>query len=252
MTVYFVGAGPGDPELLTRKAHRLITECRVCVYAGSLVPDEITALIPEDAQRHDSARLDLPRIIEIMAEASARGLDVVRLHSGDPAIFGAIAEQMRELDQLGIEYEVVPGVSSFLAAAARLKTELTAPEISQTVILTRTEGRTPVPEGQDLDALARSRATMCVFLSAPKLAEICASLTAHYGADCPAAVVYKAGRPDELIIRGTLGDIGPKVQTAGIRKTAMCIVGRVLAGDAPASRLYDAGFSHEYRKAGEP
>jgi len=251
MTVYFVGAGPGDPDLLTVKSLRLITQCRVCVYAGSLVPDEITSLIPPEAERHDSAGLDLPRIIQVMAEADAKGLDTVRLHSGDPAIYGAIAEQMRELDRLGIEYEVVPGVSSFLAAAARLKTELTAPEISQTVILTRTAGRTPVPAGQELETLARSRATLCVFLSAGKLTEICPLLARYYEEDCPAAVVYKAGRPDEIVIRGTLGDIGPRVEEAGIMKTAMFIVGRVLAGDAPGSRLYDPAFSHGYRGAGD-
>lgn len=247
MTVHFVGAGPGDPDLLTRKAYRLLTECAVCVYAGSLVPSQIVDLLPKDAARHDSARLDLDGIMEIMADAHRRGLDTVRLHSGDPSIYGAIAEQMRELDQLGIEYEVVPGVSSFLAAAARLKTELTAPEISQTVILTRTAGRTPVPEGQDLETLARTRATLCVFLSAGKLVEICPVLARHYGEDCPAAVVYKVGRPDEFVIRGTLGDIGPQVERAGVTKTAMFIVGWALGGKAPASRLYDAAFSHGYR-----
>ncbi len=247
MKVYFVGAGPGDPELLTVKAQRLLKDCRICIYAGSLVSPQVLSLLPALAEAHDSASLDLQQITALFADAQARNVDVVRLHTGDPSIFGAIGEQMNELDKLGIEYEVVPGVSSFQAAAAALKTELTAPEIAQTIILTRTAGRTPMPSEQDLDTLARTHATLCIFLSAHGLNEVARTLAIHYGEDCPAAVVYKASWPDELVVRGTLADIAGKVNSAGIRKTAMIIVSRALARNIPVSKLYDPAFSHEYR-----
>ena len=249
MKVYFVGAGPGDPELLTLKADRILRGCRCCIYAGSLINPEILKRLPEDAERYDSAKMDLPEIIKIIEQARTRGNDVVRLHSGDPSIYGAIREQMNELDLLGIPYEVVPGVSSFQAAAAALPTELTAPEVSQTIILTRVSGRTPVPEAQQLKELARSQATLCIFLSVDRLAEIAADLIPHYGADGPAAVVYRASWPDQKVIRGTLADIADQVEKAGVKKTALILVGPALSRRIPASKLYDQAFSHGYRKA---
>ena len=247
MKVTFVGAGPGDPDLLTVKARRLLKECRICIYAGSLVSDQVLKLIPEDAEKHDSAGMDLEEMVNVYEDASRRGIDVLRVHSGDPAIYGAIREQMNELDRKGIEYEVVPGISAFQAAAAELKTELTAPEVSQTVILTRTSGRTPMPEDQELDKLARAHATLCIYLSAHKVGEIAESLSHHYGEDCPAAIVYHSSRPDRKIVRGTLADIGEKAAAARITKTAVIIVGKALGKEIPASKLYDPGFSHGFR-----
>jgi precorrin-4/cobalt-precorrin-4 C11-methyltransferase len=247
MKVYFVGAGPGDPELLTVKAERLLKNCQICIYAGSLVSDSVLDLLPRNAERHDSASLDLEEITRLFVDASERGIDVVRLHSGDPSIYGAIGEQMNELDRCGIDYEVIPGVSSFQAAAAALRTELTAPEVAQTIILTRTSGRTPLPETQELEILAQTQATLCIFLSAHKIAQIAETLAKHYGVECPAAVIYKVSWPDQRIIKGTLSDIGEKVSAAEIKKTAMVIVGQALARGIAASRLYNPEFSHEYR-----
>jgi precorrin-4/cobalt-precorrin-4 C11-methyltransferase len=248
MKVYFVGAGPGDPELLTRKAERLLTTCRCCIYAGSLVSPEVFSLIPKEAEKYDSAGLSLEKIIAICAEAKEKGMDVLRLHSGDPSIYGAIGEQMNELDRLGISYEVVPGVSSFQAAAAALRTELTAPEISQTIILTRTSGRTPLPPEQELNVLARSKATLCIFLSIDQMETIAATLIPFYGPDCPAAVVYRASWPDQKLIRGTLENLPAKVKEAGIRKTALIMVGPALTRGETVSKLYDREFSHGYRQ----
>jgi precorrin-4/cobalt-precorrin-4 C11-methyltransferase len=249
MKVYFVGGGPGDPELLTIKAERLLKGCRCCVYAGSLVSPEIVSILPEDAEKHDSAGLALEEIIDVCRDAQERGIDVVRLHSGDPSIYGAIREQMNELDKLGIEYEVVPGVSSFQASAAALKTELTAPELAQTIILTRAGGRTPVPPEQELSELGRTKATLCVFLSVQKIEEVTEKLVPHYGDDCPAAVVYRASWPDQLVVKGTLADIAEKVKAAGIKKTAMIVVGRALSREVAVSKLYDRTFSHGCREA---
>lgn len=251
MKVYFVGAGPGDPELLTVKAMRMLAACRCCIYAGSLVSPGVLALLPAGAQKHDSAALTLAQTTALCAAARERGVDVIRLHSGDPSIYGAIREQMNELDKLGIDYEVVPGVSSFQAAAAALKTELTAPEVSQTIILTRSAGRTPLPPEQELDRLAQARATLCIFLSVQRIDDLAKALARHYGADCPAAVVHRASWPDQRILRGTLADIAAQVNAAQVGKTAMIIVGKALARDIPASRLYAASFSHEYRKGSD-
>lgn len=247
MKVHFVGAGPGDPELLTIKGQRLLSTCRCCIYAGSLVSPEVLALVPEEAEIHDSAGMNLEEKVAVFRRAQEQDVDVVRLHSGEPALYGALREQMNELEELGIEYEVVPGVSSFQAAAAALKTPLTAPERSQTIILTRTSGRTPMPEPQRLEKLAEIQATLCIFLSAHKLDEVARILAPHYGVDCPAAVVYRASWPDQQIFRGTLADIAEKAQ--GITRTAMIVVGPALSKDVPASKLYDAAFSHGYRKA---
>lgn len=250
MKVYFVGSGPGDPELLTRKAERLLRQAQVCVYAGSLVCPEILSLLPSTCRKYDSAEMDLQATTEVCRQAAASGVDVVRLHSGDPSIYGAIREQMNELDKLAIAYEVVPGVSSFQASAAALQTELTAPEVSQTIILTRVADRTPVPETQEIARLAATRSTLCIFLSVHKLAEICRTLSGHYGSDCPAAVVFRASWPDQKIIRGTLADLADKVIAQGVSRTAMIIVGQALSRDIPVSKLYDAAFSHGYRRAG--
>lgn len=248
MKVYFVGAGPGDPELLTVRGERLLRSCRCCIYAGSLVSPAVLDLLPPGSKRHDSSALSLEDMVNIFREAKRDEIDVVRLHSGDPSIYGAIREQMNELDRLGIEYEVVPGVSSFQAAAAVLKTELTVPQIAQTIVLTRASGRTAVPGEQDLNELARSKATLCIFLSIDQIERVTEVLIPHYGEGCPAAVVYRASWPDQTVITGILGDIGQKVRDGGFRKSAIIIVGQALSRDVPASRLYDGSFSHGCRK----
>jgi precorrin-4/cobalt-precorrin-4 C11-methyltransferase len=248
MKVYFVGAGPGDPDLLTVKARRLLENARFCVYAGSLVNPELLGLLPPKAERHDSARLNLDEIVALFRQAQARQVDVIRLHTGEPAIYGAIGEQMDRLDQLGMAYEVVPGISAFQAAAAALRVELTAPEIAQTIILTRMPGRTPMPASEGLARLAESRATLCIFLSADRIAEITGMLAAQYGADCPAALVYHASWADEKVLRGTLADIGSQIQAAGTTKTALFLVGRAIERPTPhVSKLYDKDFRHAYR-----
>ncbi|HEB72162.1 MAG TPA: precorrin-4 C(11)-methyltransferase [Nitrospirae bacterium] len=250
MKVYFVGGGPGDPELMTIKAERLIKSCKVCIYAGSLVSDEVIAMIPDNAEKHDSAKMNLDDTSKVIKNASDNGADVVRLHSGDPSIYGAIGEQMRELDKLNIDYEVVPGVSSFQASAAAVKKELTAPEVSQTIILTRIAGRTPVPDEQDLALLGKSKATLCVFLSVSKIGDVADKLKESYGAACPVKVVYRASWPDQQIIEGTLIDIHERVKARAITKTAMIIIGWALDdGNEAVSKLYDKNFSHEYRKS---
>jgi len=248
MKVFFVGAGPGDPELLTLKAARLLTNCRICIYAGSLVSPGVMSMVSEKAERHDSAAMSLPEIVEVFRSAKERNMDVVRLHSGDPSIYGAIREQMNELDRLDIAYEVVPGISAFQAAAAALQAELTAPEVAQTIILTRTSGRTPMPAEQELENLAKSKATLCIFLSGHKIEEVVSTLAAHYEWDCPAAVVHHASWPDQKIIEGVLENIGGKVRLAEIGQTSLIIVGRALSRDIPASKLYDAAFTHKFRE----
>ena len=247
MKVYFVGAGPGDPELLTVRAHRLLTESRVCIYAGSLVNPAVMGLLPATSARYDSAGMSLPEIVDVCAGANRAGIDVVRLHSGDPSIYGAIREQMNELDRLGIDYEVIPGVSSFQAAAAVLKTELTVPEAAQSIVLTRAAGRTPVPPEQDLSLLARTRSTLCIFLSVGQIRDVAETLARELDGDCPAAVVYRASWPDQAVVRGTLADIARKTEEAKIGKTAMIVVGRALSREAPVSKLYDPAFSHGFR-----
>lgn len=248
MKVIFTGAGPGDPDLLTVKARQLLESCSFCIYAGSLVSPDVIGIIPETAEKYDSAKLDLDEIMELIKQARDRSLDVVRLHTGDPSIYGAIGEQLARLDDLGIEYEIIPGVSSFQAAAAALRTELTAPDISQTITLTRIAGRTPVPEGQDLATLAGTGATLCIFLSVQRMPDVVEKLAPHYGLDCPACVVYRASWPDEVIVRSTLGQIEGEVKKAGITKTAMILVGAALTRCDTRSLLYASSFSHEYRK----
>lgn len=252
MKVYFVGAGPGNPEFLTRKAEQLLRKAQLCIYAGSLVGPAILNFLPQEAEKYDSAKLNLEEIIAIYYDAQSRNIDVIRLHSGDPSIYGAIREQMNELDRLGIDYEVVPGISSFQAAAAALKAELTAPEVSQAIILTRISGgRTLIPLKQELEQLAESCATLCIFLSVHQIRDIANLLIKYYGADCPAAVVYRASWPDEKIVKATLTNIAQQTEQAKITKTAMIIVGQALSRDIPASKLYDINFSHGYRQGKE-
>lgn len=243
-----MGAGPGDPELITLKAVRALRRADVVIYAGSLVNRDILKYAPEDAEVHNSAHMDLKEITGVMVEACRAGKTVARVHTGDPSIYGAIKEQIRVLERKGIPYTIIPGVSSVFAAAATLNTELTLPEVSQTVIITRPAGRTPVPPGEDLEELAVHGSTMCIFLGVHMIGEVAEKLMNHYPPETPVAVVKRASWPDEEVVRGTLSDIAERVRAAGISKTAMIIVGRVLEpGDFKASKLYDAGFSHEYR-----
>lgn len=249
MTVHFIGAGPGAPDLITVRGLNLIRRCKVVLYAGSLVPKEIVAEAQADARVIDTAPLNLDQIIEEMAIADAAGHDVARVHSGDPSLYGAIGEQMRRLDTLGIAYDVTPGVPAFAAAAAALKTELTLPDISQTVILTRTATRSSaMPAGEDLATLGRSGATLAIHLSVTNLANVVRELSPLYGADCPVVVAYRVGWPDQLLLRGTLADIRDQVKAEGLTRTALILVGRVLAAEGfTDSRLYAADHHHVLR-----
>ena len=249
MTVYFIGAGPGAPDLITLRGRDLIARCPVVLYAGSLVPPEVVAFAGADARVMDTAPMTLDAILQEMVEADAVGYDVARVHSGDPSLYGAIAEQIRRLRDAGIAFEIVPGVPAYAAAAAALESELTLPEISQTLILTRTAMKaSAMPEGEDLATLGKSGATLAVHLSIRNLKHIEAELTPFYGADCPVAVVYRASWPDQQIIRGTLSDIRQKVRAAKITRTALILVGRVLeANDFSDSRLYDPSHVHVLR-----
>ncbi len=250
MAVHFVGAGPGDPELITVKGQRLIAAADTIIYAGSLVNPALLGLAKPGAAVMNSAAMTLAEVVAAVAAAVGEGKRVVRLHTGDPSLYGAIKEQMDALDARGIAYEVVPGVSSFLAAAAALRCEYTLPEVSQTVIVTRLEGRTPVPEREKLALLAAHGATMCIFLSVHLLDGVVAELTAGgYPPDTPVAVVQKATWPDEKIYRGTLATIAGTVAEAGVDRTAMIVVGRCLAGDYALSRLYSPDFGHMFREA---
>lgn len=250
MSVYFVGAGPGDPELITVKGQRLLAAADTIIYAGSLVNPALLDFAKPGAAIHNSAGMTLDEVIAVTAKAVGEGQTVVRLHTGDPSLYGAIREQMDALDARGITYQVVPGVSSFLAAAAALHCEYTLPEVSQTVIVTRLEGRTPVPEREKLAALASHRSTMCIFLSVHMLDGVVAELVAGgYPADTPIAVVQKASWPDERIYRGTLATIAATVAAAGVDRTAMIVVGNCLAGEYALSRLYSPDFGHMYREA---
>ncbi|EEG78263.1 precorrin-4 C(11)-methyltransferase [Dethiobacter alkaliphilus] len=250
MTVYFVGAGPGDAELITVKGARLLGEADLILYAGSLVNKDILVHAGKKTRIEDSAGLNLDEQVKMMAEALQEGKKVVRLHTGDPALYGAIQEQMDALQKQGIESIMVPGVSSYAAAAAAVGRELTLPEVSQTVIITRLAGRTPVPQKENLASLAAHRASMCIFLSVGMMDKVVTELQEEYPAETPVAVVEKASWPGERAIRGTLADIAQKVQEAGITKTAMILVGEFLGKeDYVPSRLYAAEFSHEYRKA---
>lgn len=248
--VAIVGAGPGDIELITVKGRRLLDEADTIVFAGSLVNSDI--LTGCKAKIYDSKGMNLGEIVDVLAGDWKKGKRVVRLHTGDPSIFGAIKEQMQELDKKEVPYTVIPGVSSAFGAAAALKAELTLPEVAQTVIITRQEGRTPVPELEKLRLLASHQTTMLIFLSVSMMEKVVSELCAGgYNTDTPVAIVEKATWPDETILLGTLADIAEKVKDAGIRKTALICVGKVFAeGDlAAVSKLYDRSFSHGTRKA---
>jgi precorrin-4/cobalt-precorrin-4 C11-methyltransferase len=250
MKVYVIGAGPGDPKLITVRGAELVATCPVVLYTGSLVPAGIVSAARSDALVLDSSGMTLDEIILVMVRARDSGHDVARVHTGDPSLFGSTAEQMRRLTELGIDYEIVPGVSSFAAAAAALGRELTLPELSQTVILTRAEGRTPMPPREKLEELAAHQATLCLFLSITLLRDVVDALIPAYGADCPIAVVHRASWPDQKIVTGTLADIRAKVRDAKIRSQSMILVGRVLtATEFANSKLYDPTFSHGYRRA---
>ncbi len=246
--IHFIGAGPGDPELLTVKGKRLIDGADVIIYAGSLVNEKVLDGRRPSAKVYNSAYMNLEEVLKVMEESAKAGLDVARVHTGDPSIFGAIREQMDALDALGLDYEVIPGVSSFLGVAASLKKEYTLPGVSQTVILTRMEGRTPVPEKEKLADLAKHQATMIIFLSVGMIDELAKTLIPAYGENVPAAVVYKATWEDEKIVRGTLADIAVKVREAGITKTALTVVGNFLGSDYELSKLYDKTFTTEFRE----
>jgi len=253
MTVYFIGAGPGDPDLLTIRGRCLIERCPVCLYAGSLVPRAVVEAAPAGARIIDTAPLTLDEIIGEIAAAHRSGLEVARVHSGDPSLYGAIAEQMRRLDALGIPYDVTPGVPAFAAAAAALRRELTVPGVAQTVILTRTGVRaSAMPESEDLDRLAAAGATLAIHLSITNLARVVRVLLPHYGEDCPAVVAYRVSWPDELLIRGTLRDIREKAKEAGVTRTALILVGKALAGEGSDSRLYAPDHHHLLRPASDP
>jgi precorrin-4/cobalt-precorrin-4 C11-methyltransferase len=248
VTVHFIGAGPGAADLITLRGLRLIQACPVCLYAGSLVPAEIVAAAPQGARVVDTAPLTLDEIVAEIAAAHRAGHDVVRVHSGDPSIYGAIAEQMRRLAALGIPYDVTPGVPSFAAAAAALQTELTAPDVAQTIILTRTATRaSAMPAGESLDRFAATGATLAIHLSIANLAKVVRVLTPHYGADCPAVVAYRISWPDQLLIRGSLATIRDAAKAAGITRTALILVGPALAGGGSDSRLYAADHHHVMR-----
>ena len=248
MKVYFIGAGPGDPELITIKGKRIIETSGYCIYAGSLVNPDILKYCGKDTRVYDSASMTLDEIINIIEEAKKDNKDVARVHTGDPSIFGAIQEQMSELDKRGIDYEVIPGVSSFLAAASTLKQELTLPGVSQTVIITRIEGRTPVPETEGLEVLAKSKATLCIFLSVNEIDKVVSILKPVYGTNCPVAIVYKASWKDEKVIISNLSDVTDEITRNDIKKTAIIIVGDVLSKNFEYSKLYDKHFNHSYRR----
>lgn len=253
LLVHFVGAGPGDPELITVKGQRLLKEADIVIYTGSLVPK---ALITDlNATIHNSAGLNLDEVFAIILDGYRNGKKIVRLHTGDPSIYGAINEQIALLREHDIPFKVIPGVSSATASAAALQTELTLPEVSQTVIFTRRTGRTPVPEKESLDLLASHQATMMIFLSVGMIGDVVKELIkGGYTEKTPIAIVEKASWPEERQIRGTLNTIAEQIAEAGITKTAMIAVGEVLADCPPPalSKLYDKAFTHEYRKGIKP
>jgi precorrin-4/cobalt-precorrin-4 C11-methyltransferase len=253
MTVHFIGAGPGAPDLITLRGRDLIARCPVCLYAGSLVPQALLAHCPPGARIIDTAPMALDEIVAEMARATEAGEDVARLHSGDLSIWSAMGEQLRRLDALGIAYTVTPGVPAFAAAAASLRRELTLPEVAQSVVLTRTPGRaSSMPPKETLAAFAATGATLAIHLSIHALAEVVEALTPFYGADCPAAVVYRASWPDEQVIRAPLGGLAAALEGAAVERTALILVGQALgAEDFRDSALYDAGYQRRFRGRAE-
>jgi precorrin-4/cobalt-precorrin-4 C11-methyltransferase len=249
MTVHFIGAGPGAADLITLRGRDLLARCPVCLYAGSIVPDEVLAFCPAGARRIDTAPMTLDEIEAEFVAAHARGLDVARLQSGDLSVYSALAEQIRRLERRGIPYSVTPGVPSFAAAAAALAVELTVPEVAQSVVLTRMPGRASrMPEGERLAAFAATGATLAIHLAIHRVEAIVTELTPFYGADCPAAVVVRASWADERVLRGTLGDIAGRVAAEAIERTALVLVGRALAAENfRDSALYDPEYRRRFR-----
>ena len=246
--VYFIGAGPGDPELITVKGKKFVEKADVIIYAGSLVNREIINCHKEGAEIYNSASMNLDEVMEVTVTAQKAGKLVARVHTGDPSIYGAIREQMDVLDEHGIEYEVIPGVSSFVAAAAAIKKEFTLPDVSQTVICTRLEGRTPVPETESLESLASHKCSMAIFLSVQMIDKVVKKLLKHYDESTPIAIVQKASWKDQKIAMGTLGNIEEIVKKEKITKTAQILVGNFMGNEYSKSKLYDKTFTHEYRK----
>ena len=248
--VHFVGAGSGAADLITLRGKRLLEEADIIIYAGSLVNPELLRYAKGDTKIFNSAKMTLDEVIDVMKQGDTK--NIVRLHTGDPCVYGAIREQMDRLNELGIEYDVCPGVSSFCGAAATLKAEYTLPDVSQTVIITRMEGRTPVPDKEKIRLLAAHNATMVIFLSTGMLKELSAELIAGgYSADTPAAIVYKATWPDEKVMRCTVGTLNETAEKNGIKKTALITVGEFLGDDYSLSKLYDKTFTTEFRKGVE-
>ncbi|WP_373482476.1 precorrin-4 C(11)-methyltransferase [Acetobacterium sp.] len=250
-TVYMVGAGPGDPELITVKGQRIVNEADIIIYAGSLVNKAIIAGHKADAEIFNSASMTLDDVIAVIKRGTAEGKKIARVHTGDPSIYGAIREQMDRLDELGIPFDVIPGVSSFVASAAALKKEFTLPDVSQTVILTRLEGRTPVPEKEKLEDLASHQASMCIFLSVQMIDDVVKRLMKHYAPTTPIAIIQRATWEDQKIVMGTLETIAQKVKDENITKTAQILVGDFLGDEYSLSKLYDPSFTHEYRQGVE-
>ena len=249
MTVHFIGAGPGAPDLITVRGRDLIGRCPVCLYAGSLVPQALLAHCPAGAEIVDTAPMSLDEIVVACRTATEQGRDVARLHSGDLSVWSALGEQLRRLEAENIPYTITPGVPSFAAAAAALGQELTLPELAQSVVLTRTSGRaSAMPSGESLQAFGATGATLAVHLSIHVLDKVVAELVPHYGADCPAAVVYRASWPDERVIKGTLETIAAEVAKSPIERTALILVGKVLGARAfRNSALYDAAYQRRFR-----
>ncbi len=252
MTVHFIGAGPGAVDLITLRGRELIGACPVCLYAGSLIPKAMLGWCPPGARIVDTAPLDLDAIIAEIEAAHAEGKDVARLHSGDISIWSATGEQMRRLDQLGIPYEITPGVPAFAAAAAALKRELTLPGVAQSLVLTRTSGRaSAMPETEKLATFAASGATLAVHLSIHVIEQVVTELTPFYGADCPVAIVFRASWPEERVLRGRLADIAGQVRAAELERTALILVGPALASaDFSESALYSTGYDRRFRPRG--
>ncbi|ACV62176.1 precorrin-4 C11-methyltransferase [Desulfofarcimen acetoxidans DSM 771] len=246
--IYFVGAGPGDPELITVKGSRLLSEADMVVYTGSLVNPQVLQYCRPGIEIYNSAGMDLSEIISLMQKAVQEGKKVVRLQTGDPSLYGAIQEQMDALNAVDIPFTVIPGVSSFFAAAAAIPRELTLPGISQTVVLTRIEGRTPVPESEKLSELARHHCTMCIFLSVHLIDTVVQELLdGGYSVDTPVVIVERASWPEERVIKGTVSTISKLIKEAGITRTAMILVGQAFGADYQPSKLYDKNFAHGYR-----
>ncbi|SDZ13595.1 cobalt-precorrin 4 C11-methyltransferase [Proteiniborus ethanoligenes] len=246
---YFIGAGPGDPELITIKGKKIIDESDVIIYAGSLVNEQVLENRKEGSVVYNSASMTLEEVIKVIAESIKEGKKVARVHTGDPSIYGAIREQIDALEELGIDSQVIPGVSSFTASAAAIKKEFTLPNVSQTIICTRLEGRTKVPERESLESLASHKASMAIFLSVQMIDKVAERLKEHYDETTPVAVIQRASWQDQKIVIGNLSNIAEKVRAEGISKTAQILVGDFLGDEYELSKLYDKNFSHEYRSA---